>query len=178
MRLSDELACLRRAAGAALQSADVVVVTGGASVGERDFAKAMFDDAGLDVVFPKVAIKPGKPVWLGRAGETLVVGLPGNPTAAMVTARLFLAPLLAGLAGRGASRALAWRTAPLALPLQGSGERETFHRGRRIDPGAVEPLEDQDSSAQRALALADVLIRRRAGQGPAAVGEPASVLDL
>jgi molybdopterin molybdotransferase len=176
-RLTDELTSLRRAAQAALDSAEVVVVTGGASVGERDFAKAMFDWVGLELVIPKVAIRPGKPVWLGCAGERLVVGLPGNPSAALVTARLFLAPLLAGLGGLGAGRALAWRTAALARPLQGCGDRETFHRARWVEPG-VEPLDDQDSSGQKSLAMADALIRRRAGQVAQGVGEPVSVLDL
>ena len=57
----------------------------------------MFKELGLRFEFEKVAIKPGKPVWVGRVGDRIVVGLPGNPSAAMVTARLFLAPILAGL---------------------------------------------------------------------------------
>ena len=63
---------MQRAAGAVAEVADVVVVTGGASVGEKDFAKAMFEPLGLDLVFSKVSIKPGKPVWLGRAAGKLV----------------------------------------------------------------------------------------------------------
>ncbi|HEY9218350.1 MAG TPA: molybdopterin molybdotransferase MoeA, partial [Phenylobacterium sp.] len=96
-RLPDDLERLEAAAAEALGACDLLVVTGGASVGDRDFAKPMFQRRGLELVFSKVAIKPGKPVWLGRADGTLVLGLPGNPTAAMVTARLFLAPLVAGL---------------------------------------------------------------------------------
>ena len=80
------------AAAEALAGADLVVVIGGASVGDRDHSRSMF--AGKpDYLFPKVAIKPGKPVWLARIGGKLVLGLPGNPTSALVTARLFLAPL-------------------------------------------------------------------------------------
>ncbi|MBL7599169.1 molybdopterin molybdenumtransferase MoeA, partial [Escherichia coli] len=85
---------LEHAARAALDAADLIVVTGGASVGEKDHAKTMFGPAGLEFIFTKVAIKPGKPVWLGRARGKLVLGLPGNPTSALVAARLFLAPLL------------------------------------------------------------------------------------
>ena len=118
------------AAAEALAAADLVVVTGGASVGEKDFAKAMFEPAGLELIFSKVAIKPGKPVWLGRAGGTLVIGLPGNPTSALVTARLLLAPLLAGLAGRDPAAALRWRTAPLA------GAAGRLRRPRDLRPGA------------------------------------------
>jgi molybdopterin molybdotransferase len=156
--LADDLVGLERAAGEALEQADLVVVTGGASVGERDHAKAMFAPHGLDLLFSKVAIKPGKPVWLGQAGRTLVLGLPGNPTSAMVTARLLLAPVVAGLAGRAG--ALEWRSLPLGEPLPACGDRETFHRARLTEAGAV-PLATQDSGAQKALAEADLLLRSR-----------------
>src|SRR5690606_513742 len=126
-RLADDLDALLRTGADALAASDLVVVTGGASVGERDFAKRMFGDA-LELIFTKVAIKPGKPVWLARAGAALVIGLPGNPTSALVTARLLLAPLLAGLAGRDPLAASRWRRAPLAAPLPAGGDRETFLR--------------------------------------------------
>lgn len=160
-RLRDELAAMKQAAAEAVGSANVVVVTGGASVGEKDFAKAMFEPLGLELIFSKVAIKPGKPVWLGRVGQALVVGLPGNPTSALVTARLFLAPLLAELSGQPIEMALQWRTGLLESPLGECGSRETFHRAR-IRDGRVEILSFQDSSAQKALAQADVLVRQRA----------------
>lgn len=176
-RLGDDLPALQMAAGAALEAADLVVVTGGASVGLRDFAKPMFAPHGLECVFAKVAIKPGKPVWLGRAGGKLVVGLPGNPTAALVTARLLLAPLVAGLGGQNPARPLAWRRVPLALPLEPCGDRETFVRAQSFQAG-VAPLLDQDSSSQKALALADALIRRRPGDPAAAAGDLVEVLDL
>ena len=66
-------------------------------ISQKDFAKTMFEPLGLELVFSKVAIKPGKPVWLGKAGATLVMGLPGNPTSALVTGRLLLAHLLCEL---------------------------------------------------------------------------------
>jgi molybdopterin molybdotransferase len=176
LRLADDLAAMRDEADVALDGADVLVVTGGASVGERDFAKAMFGDA-LDLVFSKVAIKPGKPVWLGRAGGTLVIGLPGNPTSAMVTARLFLAPLLAGLGGRDPAEALRWRTAPLAAPLGPTGERETFARACR-EGDAVRPLTNKDSGAQKMLAAADLLVRRRPGVAGYAAGVQVETLSF
>jgi molybdopterin molybdotransferase len=176
-RVRDELDCLVAAAREALDLADVVVVTGGASVGERDHAKAMFEPHGLEAVFERVAIKPGKPIWLGRAGRSIVVGLPGNPSAAMVTARLFLAPLLAGLAGAPPQDALAWRLTPLAAPLPQAGDRECFLRGRG-EPTGVVPLTDQDSSGQKALAAADLLIRRRPGARALAPGDFAEVLTF
>jgi molybdopterin molybdotransferase len=153
------------------------VVTGGASVGEKDFAKAMFEPLGLELVFSKVSIKPGKPVWLGRVGGRLVLGLPGNPTSAMVTARLLLVPLLCSLAGRSAEDALAWRHAPLASALRECGPRETFHRARRCDDSA-EILSFQDSSAQKALARADLLVRQRAHTPAQEPGELVEVLHF
>ena len=90
----------------------------------------MFQPAQLELIFSKVAIKPGKPVWLGRLGRTLVMGLPGNPTSALVTARLLLAPLVAGQSGRDPMEAIRWRPAKLATALAECGPRETFHRGR------------------------------------------------
>jgi molybdopterin molybdotransferase len=176
-RLRDELAPMQADAQAALEEADLVVVTGGASVGEKDFAKAMFEPAGLELVFSKVSIKPGKPVWLGRVGNRLVMGLPGNPTSAMVTARLLLAPLLAGLSGRPIESALRWRPAPLASALKECGPRETFHRARAA-AGRAEILSFQDSSAQKALAEADLLVRQRANDPARSAGEFVDVLDF
>ncbi|MFP5329618.1 MAG: molybdopterin molybdotransferase MoeA [Alphaproteobacteria bacterium] len=176
-RLRDDLPAMERAAAGAAQAADLIIVTGGASVGEKDFAKAMFETAGLELLFSKVAIKPGKPVWLGHAGEALVLGLPGNPTSALVTGRLLLAPLLCGLTGRGIGEALRWRGVPLATPLDPCGPRETFHRARLCD-GAAQVLSNQDSSAQKALAEADLLVRQL-GNAPAKHdGELVDVLDF
>lgn len=174
-RLHDDLPAMERAAGEALEQADLVVVTGGASVGEKDFAKAMFAPHELDLIFSTVAIKPGKPVWLGHARGKLVLGLPGNPTSAMVTARLLLAPLVAGLAGR--TGALAWRSLPLGEPLPACGDRETFHRARLSEKGAV-PLANQDSSAQKALAEADLLLRSRPNDPPRPAGHEIEALDF
>lgn len=176
-RCGDDLSRLRPLAARAVEEADVVVVTGGASVGERDFARDMFAPLGLDLLFSKVAIKPGKPVWMGRVGERVIVGLPGNPTSAMVTARLFLAPLLAGLSGREPAEALAWRPMRLNDAMRGEGDRETFHRAR-AERGGATLTSDQDSSAQRALAASDLLVRRRPDAAPAATGDLVEVLDL
>ncbi|WP_226699984.1 molybdopterin molybdotransferase MoeA [Qipengyuania gaetbuli] len=155
---SDDLPALEELAGTLLSKADVVIVTGGASVGERDFAKPMFASHGLESLFEKVAIKPGKPVWLGRAQGKWILGLPGNPTSAMVTGRLFLVPLLAKLQGQELDQALVWRTMPLAAPLRQTGGRETFVRALLSEDG-LEPLDNQESGSQAALMQADWLIR-------------------
>lgn len=176
-RLRDDLGSMEAAAASAVEFADIIVVTGGASVGEKDFAKAMFEPLGLELIFSKLSIKPGKPVWLGRVRGKLVIGLPGNPTSALVTARLLLAPLLAGMTAESIGRALAWRSIPLASPLGTCGTRETFHRARLAD-GSAEVLSFQDSSAQKALAAADLLVRQRANTPALDVGELVEVLDF
>jgi len=176
-RLPDNICAMEQAATRATESADVVIVTGGASVGEKDFAKCMFEPLGMELLFSKVSIKPGKPVWFGRVGRALVMGLPGNPTSALVTARLLMTPLLAGMSGRDAAEVLRWRTATLSSSLQECGARETFHRAR-VSGDEVEILSFQDSSAQRALADANVLVRQRANTPPVAPGGLVEVLEF
>jgi molybdopterin molybdotransferase len=136
----------------------------------------MFGNA-LEPIFSKVAIKPGRPVWLARAGETILLGLPGNPTSALVTARLLLAPLLAGLGGRDPAAALAWRRTAMGEPLGPTGNRETFSRGRMVE-GAVRLLPNQDSGAQRTLAAAELLVRRAIDAPGYATGAMVEVLDF
>jgi molybdopterin molybdotransferase len=173
----DELDALVDAAGAALDASDLVIVTGGASVGERDFAKPMFEAHGLELIFNKVAIKPGKPVWLGRAAGKLVLGLPGNPTSAMVTATLFLKPILARMQGARIEAIQHWRKLPLGAQLRATGDRETFVRARWEDSGLV-PVGNQDSGAQAALLAADWLIRCPAGQAEQPAGAWVYALDF
>lgn len=172
-RGADTLPALEALAAAAIRTSDLVVVTGGASVGERDYAKAMFAPLALQLLFSKVAIKPGKPVWLGRVGDTFVLGLPGNPTSAMVTARLLLVPLLAGLTGR--PPVLDWQMVPASAAFPATGPRETLVRAQSVD-GGLAALRNQDSGAQAPLALADWLVRRPAGSPAAAIGDPLCAL--
>lgn len=177
LRLPDDLSRMRSAAARSVDGADVIVVTGGASVGERDFAKTMWDALGLELLFSKVAIKPGKPVWLGRVQSKLVIGLPGNPTSALVTGRLFLVPLLYGIAGRAPFDALAWKQLPLVAPLDPTGSRETFSRAF-VEGGKVQLFDHQDSSSQKVLAAATLLVRRPPGEEPVPAGALLEVLDF
>lgn len=180
-RLGDHLPTLEAAAKQAVTQTDLIIVTGGASVGERDYAKAMFAPQEMELLINKIAIKPGKPVWLGRVvtaqGIRYILGLPGNPTSAMVTARLLLAPLLAGLCGRGVNPALDWRAAPLAAALKATDGRETFSRARLSESG-IEEIGNQDSGAQKALAAATHLIRCPLGQGALCAGQLVQILDF
>jgi molybdopterin molybdotransferase len=95
----------------------------------------------------------------------------------MVTARLLLAPLLCGMTGRPVDEALAWRNLPIASELLACGGRETFHRARSFG-GEAEILSFQDSSAQKALAEANLLVRQRANAPARAAGAEVEVLDF
>jgi len=176
-RIRDELPAMTEAAADAVDVGDIILVTGGASVGERDFAKAMFEPLGLELLFSKIAIRPGKPAWFGRAGGKLLLGLPGNPTSALVTARLLLAPLLTALQGGLIESALRWEPARLAEPLPPCDSRETFHRAT-LSVGEVTLLPFQESHAQKTLADADVLVRQAANSTGLAAGETVPVLRL
>ncbi len=172
-RFPDEPDQLGAAAKAALEEADLVIAIGGASVGERDYSRDMFGRS-LDYIFPKVAMKPGKPVWMAKAGARFIVGLPGNPTSALVTARLLLVPLLEGLSGASAQAALQFRREMCRDALPQCGGREAFLRAIRTPDGLV-LANSQDSSSQQVLALADVLIRRAAH---AEATEPGAMVEI
>ncbi|MBY9067427.1 molybdopterin molybdotransferase MoeA [Hyphomonas sp. WL0036] len=173
-RLPDVPELLGAAAARALQEADLIIMIGGASVGDRDYSRSVFGEA-PDYVFPKVAIKPGKPVWLARIGTRLVLGLPGNPTSALVTARLLLAPLLTGMSGGDAATAVVFEQGCCADPLPACGDRETFLRARMTERGLV-LADSQDSGSQRSLAASDALIRRLPGAPAEPAGAPVSYI--
>jgi molybdopterin molybdotransferase len=168
--LADDPSAIAHAASDALTGSNVLVMVGGASLGERDFARAALDRLGLECRFAKVAIKPGKPVWYGRVGDRHVLGLPGNPTAALTTARLFLAPLLAGLGGRGVAAGLQWSHVPLSHPAPANGDREAFLCAVLCD-GGIRILDRQSASSQATLAQADLLVRRPAAAPALVIGD-------
>lgn len=161
----DDVAAIRTAAAAALADCDVLVLAGGASRGDRDFAQAALRPLGLDAGFADVAMKPGKPAWYGRVGDRHVLGLPGNPTAAMTVARLFLAPLLHALGGRKFDDALRWQDYQLVAGIEDLSPRERFLCARRVGR-EVAVIERQSASDQVRLAQADLLVRIAAGASP------------
>lgn len=173
----DDIEGLTGLASDAVQQADCVVVCGGASVGRYDFARAMFAKTGLEEILTKVAIKPGKPVWIGKSAGKPVLGLPGNPTSAMVTARLFLRPMLAALQGGSMDTELVGQLMPLALSLPETGSRETFFRARGGPDGLI-PLDNRYSGAQSPLLFADWLIRRSANAAACEAGDLVQTLDF
>lgn len=158
-RVGDTPEAIRAACRSA--EADVIILIGGASRGDRDFGRSAMRPLGLDIAFADVAIKPGKPVWYGRTPTEHILGLPGNPTAALTIARLFLAPLIKGLLGGDASSALAWHLLPATRPIAANGPREAFLCASRSYFG-VGVHNRQEASGQASLARTDVLVRRPA----------------
>ncbi|RSV11594.1 MULTISPECIES: molybdopterin molybdotransferase MoeA [Sphingomonas] len=174
-RVPDDAGAITAAAQAALAECDILVMAGGASRGERDLARAGLKPLGLETDFAGVAMKPGKPVWHGRVGAKQVLGLPGNPTAAMTVARLFLVPLLTALEGRGFAAGLDWQPLPLAVGAEAGGSREAFLCATRTS-GGVTILDRQSAASQAMLGLADLLVRRAAGAPAQAAGERVEAL--
>jgi len=166
----DRLAALVDALSAA-EGCDVVVTTGGASVGDHDLVRPALEEWGATLDFWKVALRPGKPLMVARRGGQIALGLPGNPVSSMVTAYLFLLPLLRALLG--AAQPLA-RALPFTLAgeLPPVGDRREFVRAMFDEEGRLVPVRSQDSGALGALAMADVLIDRPPGAPAAQPGSP------
>ncbi|MBW8742816.1 MAG: molybdopterin molybdotransferase MoeA [Sphingomonas sp.] len=156
--------------------ADIIVTTGGASVGDHDLVRPALAEAGAALDFWRIAMRPGKPLLAGKLGNAIVLGLPGNPVSAFVTARLFLLPLIAHLGGARDPIPKPER-ARLAAALPAVGNRDDYVRATLSD-GHVAPLPNQDSGALSTLALADALIVRPAGAPPASVDEIVDILRI
>jgi molybdopterin molybdotransferase len=138
--------------------ADIIVTSGGASVGDHDLVRPALIAAGANIDFWKIAMRPGKPLMAGRLGDSVVLGLPGNPVSAYVTALLFLKPLIAAMGG--ARDPLPKRsTAILEGDLPETGPR-TDHVRAILSGGSIKPTGPNDSAAMLGLASANALIVR------------------
>ncbi len=167
----DDLPALALALEQAGTAADVIVTSGGASVGDHDLVRPALEAWGASIDFWRVAMKPGKPLLVARKGSQWVIGLPGNPVSSYVTGFFFLLPLLRALAGD--ARPLP-RPVPFALgaDVPPGGPRLEFLRAICAE-GTVTPIGEQDSSALRSLAAANALIER--GPGAPALRKGAAV---
>ncbi|WP_260583275.1 gephyrin-like molybdotransferase Glp [Sphingopyxis sp. PET50] len=155
---------------------DVIVTVGGASVGDHDHVRGALDDAGGTIDFWKIAMRPGKPLIAGTIGDALLLGLPGNPSSAFVTATLLLIPLVRHLAGARDPLPQV-RQAALAVSLGPGGQRRDYLRAR-LDGGLLTPFDGQDSGRTFPLAAANALVIRAIGAAPRDAGEPASYIDI
>ena len=183
---ADDLGCASDTLDAATDmflrasEADIIVPIGGASVGDYDYMRAGFTKAGGKLVFEKVAVRPGKPTWYGQIGSARVIGLPGNPSSAIVTAALFLQPLLLRLAGNKASTVS--HSVATATDLPANGARETYLRAERLwsEEGelTVRVFSKQDSSMLSVFTRCDALIRRPAHAPEVIAGTPVDIIPI
>jgi len=172
--IPDRLDALIAAFGRA--QADIIVTTGGASVGDHDLVRPALEAAGGAIHFWRIAIRPGKPMLAGTLGDAMVLGLPGNPVSAFVTATLFLRPLIAAMAG-AVDPFPKTLTATLAEPLPANDHRQDYLRATLAD-GRAAMIPIQDSSMLATLARADCLIVRPPHAPPALIGDPVEILTL
>lgn len=172
------VAAIRRARA---WDADVLVTTGGASVGDYDLVQQSLASEGMQLAFWKIALRPGKPLMSGRLGALRALGLPGNPVSALVCSELFLVPLLRTLGGRPEPRrkfvpAIAGRDLPA------NDERQDYMRARlaRDDQGRdiATPVDVQDSSMMSALAASQCLVVRAPHAPALKAGDPCEILLL
>lgn len=163
-----------RQLAAGVRGADLLLTSGGASVGEHDLVKSSLAAIGLTLDFWKIAMRPGKPLMFGHLGAVPMLGLPGNPVSSMVCAFLFLRPLMMTLLGASAVH-LPRQYLPLGQDMPANDSRQDFLRARRIsqpDGTIVVPMASQDSSVMSVLAASDCLLIRP----PHAPAQPAGTL--
>ncbi len=179
----DTIEALRSAIAAARDwQADVLVTMGGASVGDHDLVQAALSEAGMELGFWKIAMRPGKPLMFGHLDRAVVLGLPGNPASSVVCAHVFLKPLLAVLLGE--PDAARDRTLPgvLGCDLPENDMREEYMRATLVQPAhglpVLSPDAKQDSSLTRVLAAADALVIRAAHAPAAKAGDACRYMPL
>jgi molybdopterin molybdotransferase len=176
--IEDTAAAIRRAIDI---GADVLVTTGGASVGEHDLVQQALVREGVEIGFWKIAMRPGKPMMHGRRGRLRVLGLPGNPVSSYVCAILFMVPLIRALTGR---TDIAWplQDAVLGRDVPQNDMREDYLRAALKEPAGSQPVatpvNHQDSSLLANLTRADALIVRPPHAPAAPAGSPCKVLRL
>ncbi|MCZ7589261.1 MAG: molybdopterin molybdotransferase MoeA [Gaiella sp.] len=177
--VSDDPAAHRSALARGLE-ADVLVTSGGVSVGPHDLVREILAELGAEEVFWRVAMRPGKPISFSVRGETLVFGLPGNPVSSLVGALLFVAPALRALQGAGDPLA-PWAWGTLGAPARRHPQRDDFQRARieESEAGVVlVPIEGQESHMIVRAAAADALVHVPRGDEPLPAGAAARYLPL
>lgn len=177
--VADEEVAHRQALGRGLE-ADVLVTSGGVSVGPHDLVRRILAALGVAEDFWRVAVRPGKPLAFGMRGATVVFGLPGNPVSSLVAAALFVRPALLALQGASDPRPR-YEVGRLAAPLRRDAERGQLLRARirRVEGEAtLEPLSGQESHMIARAATADALVLVPAGAGELAAGATARYLRL
>jgi molybdopterin molybdotransferase len=177
--VADDAGAHRRALELGLE-ADVLVTSGGVSVGPHDLVRGLLAELGVEEVFWGVAVKPGKPLAFGVRGSTLVFGLPGNPVSSLVGAEVFVRPALLALQGASAPGPV-YSAGSLATALRRNAQRDEFVRARALpsEGGIVlEPITGQESHMIARAATADALVLSPRGEGELAGGDTVRYLPL
>jgi molybdopterin molybdotransferase len=161
--------------------ADILITTGGASVGDHDLVKQSLEAEGVAITFWRIAMRPGKPMMHGRLGALRIIGLPGNPVSSYVCGFLFLVPLIRALSGRTDVHH-AHETALLGREVAANDIRQDYLRARlevRTDGKLIAtPVDHQDSSLLANLAAARALVIRPPFAAAAPAGSPCDILRL
>ena len=165
---TDDPEATRTVISEALDLADVLILSGGVSVGPHDHVKPVLAQLGVREILWRVALRPGKPTWMGELDGKLVFGLPGNPVSAYVTFLLFARPALNAL--QGADATVPRTTAPIAVAIPRHPDRDECVRVRRRTDGAVEPTGPQGSHVLSSLLGADALAIVPRGEGDLPAG--------
>jgi len=172
-RLDDTVAAVRRAREL---GADILVTSGGASVGDYDLVQKAFAAEGMELSFWRLALRPGRPLMNGRLGGMHVLGVPGNPVSAFVCGFLFLVPLIRRLAGRSDVERPT-ESAVLGCDMPANDERADYLRAT-LREGVATPFPVQDSSMMAPLAKADCLVIREPYEGVAKAGSPCRIVKF
>ena len=159
---------------------DLIVTMGGASVGDHDLVSDIATQSGLDLSFHKVAMRPGKPLMAGRIGNSVLIGLPGNPVSSMVCSAIFVVPAIAAFQGLGYDTP-AQQTATLGIDIGPNGPREHYMRARVEFTGerpTCTPFTRQDSSLLSVLSDANALMVRAPDEPALTKGTPVPFILL
>jgi molybdopterin molybdotransferase len=177
--VADDATAHRRALESGLE-ADVLVTSGGVSVGPHDLVRGLLAELGVEEIFWGVAVKPGKPLAFGVRGPTLVFGLPGNPVSSLVGAEVFVRPALLALQGASVPGPV-YSPGSLASAIRRNAQRDEFVRARSVPARtgvALEPITGQESHMIARAATADALVHAPRGDGELAAGETVRYLPL
>jgi molybdopterin molybdotransferase len=161
-------------------AADVLVTSGGVSVGPHDLVRRILGELGVEEIFWGIAVKPGKPLAFGVLGSTLVFGLPGNPVSSLVGAEVFVRPALLALQGASVPGPVFFE-GRLAAAVRRNAHRDEFVRARSAvseDGVLLDPVTGQESHMIARAAAADALVLAPRGEGELAAGERVRYLAL
>ncbi|MDX5427363.1 MAG: molybdopterin molybdotransferase MoeA [Bacteroidota bacterium] len=176
LRTKDDLENTRDILNEAISSFDLVLVSGGISVGDYDFVGTALKDLGVETLFYKVNQKPGKPLFFGKKGSKRVFGLPGNPASALTCLYVYVFPLLSATCG-GYPRPLARTKAKISQDLQIKGDRAQFLKAKLKDD-QVDILKDQSSAMLNTFSHANALVYVSGTNQAIRSGEEVDVIQL